>query len=516
MLDPNSDVPKAISAKLQIDEKQVDALVTIFNGSLEVSLTSDDYFRLDFGDQNFVSGTTTDLKYICLMNIVVKQNFGACTDLVGNRSSWSSVLTAQFLAISDCPFVPSASSISGVHILNEQISQICHNPSTLTQIIESQAAIEKLATAGLIDLEDDKTGWKSEVQVKLDKGNSFEAAIENGSVVGSPAFPNLSFSTARRLIDNRYLVGIEFSEPTDFYDALGKCTAMVRLCEFSYGIEIVLERLQLTRPDVTRVIEGKEREYPNYVEVNFFDLGFGTRRISKDDWRFGRLGDWRDALVAPARNRSEFELVVTNWFATELDRVEARARLLDGYRNGSSFPNDRLISACAAFELLPAVSKPDQKLPPNVIKLGKDLKEMVENDDVDTDWKNRFKQQLGLVKSTRTKDIIQHRLNEIRRSDSEFLPDCELVLVHAVKLRNRLIHGSPTKLAEAENDYFKPFFTSVLEVIFVFSELMDCGYDLKKWREPMHPQGNPLALTVWDFDLQIKRLKEALGNEQTS
>jgi hypothetical protein len=516
MLDPNSDVPKAISAKLQIGEKQVDALVTIFNGSLEVSLTSDDYFGLDFGDQNIVSGITTDLKYICLMNIVVKQGLGAHTSFVGNRSSWSSVLTAQFLAISDCPFVPSASSILGVDILNEQISQICHNPDTLTTIIESQAAIEKLAAAGLVDLENDKTGWKSEVQVRLDKGNSFEAAIENGSVVGSPVHPNLSFSTARRLIDNRYLVGIEFSEPTDFYDALSKCTALVRLCEFSYGIEILLERLQLTLPDVMRIIHREEHEYPNYVEVYFFDLGFGTRRTSMDAWRFGRLGDWRDALVAPARNKLEFEAVVANWFATELERSQARARLLDGYRNGSSFPSDRLIGACAAFELLPDVSKPVQNLPDNVKELAEGLKQMVENADVDTDWKNRFKQQLGLVKGTRTKDIIQHRLNQIRLSDPDFLPDCELVLIHAVKLRNRLIHGSSTKLAEAENNQFQPFFTSVLEVIFVFSELMDCGYDLKKWRQPMFPQGNPLAVTIWDFDLQIKSLKIALGIEQTS
>ena len=510
------DLPHAISAKLQVDGKSIDALVTISDGSLEATLTSVDYFNTDFKNQKFVSGITADRKCICLMGIIVKRGCGRSINFVGERSSWSSVLTAQFLAISDCVFEPTTSNISGAYILNDQISQICHDPSTLTSVIDPQAAINALASAQLIEVDGSETGWKSDVQVKLDKGNSFEAIIASGSVLGVPAFPSLSFSTERRLIDNRYVVGIKFSELTDFYDTLTKCITMVRLCEFSYGIEIVLERLQLTRPDITRVIEDNKKEYSNLVDVYFFDLGFGTRRVSQDSWRSSRLGDWRDALVAPARNRTEFENVITNWFKTEPDKSEARARLLDGYRNGSSFPADRLIGACAAFELLPEDSKPTKQTPQAVLDLAECLKQSINNSSLDLDWKDRFKGQLGRVKSISTREVIEHRLNKIRYSDSDFLPDCELVLGHAVKLRNRLIHGSPTKLPESENIRFQPFFTSILEVIFVFSELMECGYDIKDWGKANYPQCNPLAMTIGEFDLQVKSLKEALASHQTS
>ena len=516
MLHSDPSVPKAISAKLQIGGKQVDALVTIFDGSLEASVTSDDYFSITLDDEKSVSGTTADLKYICLMNVFEKQGHGTRTNFIAERSTWSSVLTAQFLAISDCPFSPSDARISSVLIWNDQISQICHNPDTLTTVIDSEEAIKKLANEGLIHVANNETGSKSEVQIKLDKGNSFEAVIENGTVFGSPTSPSLSFSNVTRFIDNRYLVSINFSESTDFYDALEKCDRMVKLCEFSYGIEIVLDRLHLKRTEVTRVMHGRKDKYPNDVEVYFFDLGFGTRRVSKDGWQFGRVGDWRDALVAPARNKSEFENVVTNWFCTEVDRSEARARLLDGFRNGSAFSHDRLIGACAAFELLPDEAKPAQNLPAEVTSLLRDLRQKVNNAGLEIDWKNLFKQQLGIVKSIRTKDIIQHRLNQVRRSDPNFLPECELAIAHAVKLRNRLIHGSSTNLSEADNRRFQPFLTKALESIFVFSELMECGYDLKRWREPMLSHGNPFALSRQAFDLGISQLKEVLNAAQTN
>ena len=377
-------------------------------------------------------------------------------------------------------------------------------------VVETEAAIRVLAEAGCIDAIGDDVGWRSALQIRLDNGPSFVALADSATIMATPTSPHVSFSSEMQFVDNRYIAVIEFSEPVNFYRVLAQCHTFVRLCEFSYGLEISLKKLQLHRPDVDRMQGGQEHKFTDFIEIEIFDLDFGTRRKTVDVWASHRLGDWRDAFVAPAHDRAEFETVVSNWFNSDGDRSVARARLLDGFRHGSAFTNERLIGACAAFELLPQNARPTQNAPKDVLLLADHLKAKINETDIPEDWKNRLKQSVGMAKTIKTRDIIEHRILKIRSRIPEFLPNCETGVIHAVKLRNRLIHGTPTKLSEEDNQQFLPFFTELLELIFVFSDLIECGYREGNSEKRMLPQGNPLGAALISYNSHMKSLNEAI------
>ncbi len=499
----------SFTGKIDLDGISFDVHVMLSEGRLEAELTSKQYYN--FTEVSYLSGVTSDQKFFCLDNIIWKMLHGEISNIRAGISTHRFKCAAQYLAISHCRFDLRKEQIESIYIVNDNTSAICHDPNRMPHVSAPEKAIDCLVKAGYIDIDSKDFGWKSDIHIKLDTGPSFSANSETGQIIGEQAGPDLNFGAYSRCLDYSFTVGIEFFSPQNFSKAIAECCKFIRLCEFSYGMEIHPTRFQAVLDNKADPNSEVSEESIDHVDIYTFDLGFGTRGVSSDAWSNSRLGDWRDALVAPARNRCEFEQVTESWFESEGEKSEARARLLDGYRLGTGFSRDRLIGVCAAFELLPSIDRPKPNPPTQVLNLVKKFKQEINETNLDTDWANRFKTAVGGVKKSSTTDTILSRLKLIQNSCSNISSEWNLVVINAVKLRNRFIHGSQTKLTEQQNSEFLPFFTMTLETIFVLSELIECGYDFSQLRQGNYPQGNPVVMLIQSFNWHKDKLDKALA-----
>jgi hypothetical protein len=164
---------------------------------------------------------------------------------------------------------------------------------------------------------------------------------------------------------------------------------------------------------------------------------------------------------------------------------------VSGFEKSRVFDPDRLVSAANLFDLLPseAVSA-DTVLSPEHEKARDEclniLKTLPSGDDKGS--------AMGLFKrwgkaNLRTK--ILHRLSIIQASLGHGHDGLEKVVGMAVKNRNYFVHGTEDFKPEIYLD-FMSLFTETLEFIAGASDLVECGWNAKEWRERgggRHPYG---------------------------
>jgi len=67
-------------------------------------------------------------------------------------------------------------------------------------------------------------------------------------------------------------------------------------------------------------------------------------------------------------------------------------------------------------------------------------------------------------------------------------------------------------LSHEQNHEFMGFFTEALEFVFAASDLIECGWDVKKWVSQASTASHPFANFRVDYLLNLAALKQALGS----
>jgi ApeA N-terminal domain 1 len=483
----------------KVNDKEISGKLLSSDDVISAYLFSADFFYVNEDDQRALFGHTDDNQLISLLYSVVKSNGGTKTHLKSGRSLRSAVLCPQYVITGDSHFDPDTHLISELEIFHPKFEHIYHDPSRLLEVVKADEAIKVLEENGLIEKDEREIGWRSSVCVLKDRGVLASFMTDIGEIIVDSTLCFPSFSSYEQRLLNRAVLRIRFDTPQTLANAVSRLQILKGLAELSVGHEILIDEIAF------RVSGQQEDDGP--LRLQFCDLKFGSRRAEKDRWLDSV--DWRSALISNFQSEEEFARVLTSWCNASAQVTEARHRLLEGIRQGSFMSIDRFVGACNAFDLLPDecyASIPSAL--PNLVSLKAEIKCLVRKADIPDETRERVLNTVGRIASKTLRDKVLERLKIISQHSVNILPRAEIGVAHAIMLRNRYVHGSDTKLSQAENGQFFIFFGHLVEAIFVFSDLIECGLDLKE--KLKNVQGHPLFWFNHGFDARMVELEKVI------
>ena len=162
------------------------------------------------------------------------------------------------------------------------------------------------------------------------------------------------------------------------------------------------------------------------------------------------------------------------------------------------------------YDLLPESCFPD--VPPldgNLASSVQKAKEIFQALPYSTD-QNSILGALGRAGTLTLKRKIRFRTEVVSQLIGEKIPNIERVAEEAVKLRNRYVHGSPTRIDYRKNPDLEIFLTDTLEFVFAASDLVDAGWNIHDWIKRGPHLHHPFARYIETYLENWKDLKRLI------
>ena len=129
---------------------------------------------------------------------------------------------------------------------------------------------------------------------------------------------------------------------------------------------------------------------------------------------------------------------------------------------------------------------------------------------------------LGRIGKSTLKKKVRHRAQFLIDKVGDRIPDFITITDEAVDCRNYYVHGSPPSSRIDYNQYPGPlhFLTNTLEFVFAASDLVEAGWDIKKWCESQsrtsHPFGHYLYTYLSEKESVFSSSKIAQSSDETT
>jgi len=294
--------------------------------------------------------------------------------------------------------------------------------------------------------------------------------------------PSWSFGAANHVnIQDFISVRLEFSEPVNFAESVGRLMRLLRFLEFVVGRPQRLLKFRV-------VVSSLSKELP--LDVHW---SHGPGRGSRSEIDSGSPQP-NDILLDAIRRQEEFVTVIRCWFDNDVERRDARQRFDAVFARQRTYDEDRLVGSANMFDLLPGSAVPCAvplsddlaRAKATAKKLFKELPLSIE--------RNSILQALGRLGEASLKHKVKHRAELIlSKVPSTRFPKLIAILCAAVDCRNHYVHGTETVINYRANFNLVVFFTATLEFVFGASELIEAGWDINafigKGTSMTHPYG---------------------------
>lgn len=293
-------------------------------------------------------------------------------------------------------------------------------------------------------------------------------------------------------------ISFDFSSPRTFESAI---EPMIRFVRFS---EMVTGRPQTPRECSLRYLEAEGEGYRGLELYWCTNLSKYTDR----DFRDSRLSPF-ELPVNGGLHKDEFVSVFKNWFNSCDDKIRARTQICNSLMGGNHYTFERLVSSANAFDLLP------DDLFPKGVPISEEMRKARDGARAlfralpDSPERQSVLGALGRVGSMTLKRKIRHRAARILPLARHGFQSLEKVIDRAVDFRNFLVHGSDSGTDWSNVDL--PFLVDTLEFVFVFSDLLDCGLDGRRFLDTPSSGGAFLLNYAKDFELRAHTNKLSLG-----
>lgn len=300
-------------------------------------------------------------------------------------------------------------------------------------------------------------------------------------------------------VQNERCLQIEFTKPESFHTALQPTFPIIQLFGLLGGAAQALVSMEF---DV-KSSEGNEDLRPFDVY-----LSLPTRNSVGDTTRTVHPID------VPVRfhdHPEEFRRVVTNWFSTHPKRREARTSGANCILHSGAYSAERLVTAANLFDLLPKEGKPKTSEISDDLRAARDEAKCTFLALPQSGERDGVLGALGRIGEPSLRDIILHRADLITAELSQELPEMDQVVRQAVLARNRYVHGSKGGFDYDKHPALRIFLIDSLEFIFLASELIDTGWDIKRWASETGCATHPLSRYLLGYSERLRALKEVLG-----
>lgn len=485
------------SGKFAVDGKEIDGELTFSGADTHLLLHHPEFFRPDNIDDQCVFGTLRDLTRVSLLQCLAPSISG---------SSWSqhlggyesATIRPHFILHGRRHLASTDELVKSIHFTLTDAPVIFPDYSSFSTALGAKpehlrsALKEKQKLTGLRP----RIGQYPIIAYFTGKYNIFKSKTILGEI---SAFhqPSSSFGGPGGIfIKNEIGTRITFPKLLTFSDSL---SALITLLSF---FEIITGRRQEIK-SLNIELKGKDILLST-LQVYWCRPPSRMRQGERDPQPI-------DLPINAAREPKIFASLLANWLERHETWKDARGRFSASFCEENFFTPDRLIGSANMFDLLPSTAVPKS------IILGKELREARDEGRKlfkalpESAERDSVLAALGRLGHASLKRKIQHRAGIVVAILGSELPGIFEVLDLAVDARNHFVHGTQSNIDYVGN-FFETvaFFCRALEFVFIVSDLLEVGWDVRAWRKNGTTLSHPLASFLHSYPAHLQQLKDVL------
>lgn len=298
-------------------------------------------------------------------------------------------------------------------------------------------------------------------------------------------------------IDNFISISIGMPDAVGFDEAI---TRTLRLLRF---LELIIGRPQNLQTMFVQIEDN---------DAERLKVHWSHRPARKEEPGEGRSSPQpADMLLMPIEYPEEFCRVLSFWLENDDERQDARDRFQSSFAMQRRYTVDRLVASANMFDILPNPAVPrDVELTADLLRAKTESRKIFEA------LPNSYERDsvlnaLGRVGKATLKHRTRHRgeivINAFGGRPSELL----LVLDEAVNCRNHYVHGTPSRIDYSNNPDLRIFLTDTLEFVFGASELIEAGWDIRRFAERSTTMTHPYGSYLVGYKRNLEDLKSLLN-----
>lgn len=302
-------------------------------------------------------------------------------------------------------------------------------------------------------------------------------------------------------INNEVTANIEFPEPKALEVAIDALHTLHSLFELSLGHR---QRYHWIELELIHRSKATTHDLPQTARLYW---SLCNERVEGDS-----KVSLNDVLLCPDRHPNEFAKVAAGWMNSAETMGDPRARLATAFFGNYSI--NRIVGAANMFDLLP------ESLAPKTKEVDEPLKDAVEQcRQIFSGLPESFAKQsvlssLGRIGKASLRDKIYHRADRVIAAAGGKFPELYLPCHHAVSARNHYVHGSKGSFDYQNNFTEFAFIIDTLEFVFAVSDLLDLGWDLKRWMEEGTSMTHSFGAYIVNYSQNISRLKALVSKQE--
>ncbi|PWC11970.1 hypothetical protein B4923_11715 [Brenneria roseae subsp. americana] len=427
-------------------------------------------------------------KSTCLKCITTSSSSN--TNNQGVKTNQVSILP-NFVTIGNKYLNPKDKNISSISFTTQDIEKILHNTKSFGHIIDSREFVDLINKSSKINikLHDHPEFFYFTGKFEIIKIDTTIGVIE---LTNNPVF--FGSGSNGKFLENTIRISLEFPSPLDFSECLSNFYSLNRYFNLIAGREQDVKNIKIHTSNDIYKSEDLDLFFSNTPDIN------PTKENPPHP---------ADIPINPISRQDEFKTVTRNWFNIDEKRKAARIRYNLCLNKGNSYSIDRIVAAANMFDILPDETFPVKKTIPHELELAKvkcreifkNLPSSPERDSI-LGALGRINKPSLTSKALCRERIVSHKIGAI-------LPDLDLVIKIAIKVRNYFVHGSDgirfNKLEPAI-----PFLTDALEFTFAASDLIECGWQAEEWVKGHFGFGHSFTRFIHEYKNELERLKITL------
>ena len=385
---------------------------------------------------------------------------------------------------------PAEAAVSRVHLIPEDILALFHDERVIATVagLTGNEKIKAIAREIMRDggklSETDLAGklWATEVNFGL---VPMEPVLNVETTLGRVIVGNQITSDGdanRRTLRNEVTLTLEFDEPVVFDTAMRRMQRVLEFLNLVIGRPQNLEQLTLGTTKADTALEVYV--YPEYE--------------GRSRWQA------QDTLVDGVNRSEEFGDMLVDWLRRDALWRDVRTRLATYSQERSRFGVDRLVGLANIFDAVP-MPYPRVELAEGEDCAIRKTKEIFRR--YAPDAAERAMNSLGRMRMLPLKEKVKLRARILTDRIGDRTPDIDAVIDKAVAGRNYFVHGSgdpvPSDAAR--------FLAKTLQFVFSASDLVDAGWDIKRWCDSRIPSSHPFAGYISSYAENLERMNNAGG-----
>ncbi len=484
------------------DERKVSGELKLSGPETELILRDKEFFHIRPNSTD-IFGYSTKERCLSLYQCVVGTQGRS---FLGPSSHCTCEIFPHYVLIGDRHLERNQKEIRSVQFTTDDTVALFNDHSAFGTVVASDLLLKNLLN------EDDRyirenlpeyhtptektVGEQALIQYYTGKTEIISTSTEYG-IISVRHLPTFNYFGPRGAsMENNIYVKVDFNDPIIFDDSI----SIVRdLLSF---FRLIIGRFQNL---ITLSVDvSSNPEEPDNLEVNWIHYPTVIRDYEKE---FGPQS--YDVLLDPIERSSEFSTVLSAWISRQNSWIKSRNGFLDCFGD-RSYTTIRLVQNANMFDHIPDAGAPNNIELPDEISLAKEKTRKIFKSLPESDERHSILIALKKLGKLSMKNRAKHRVRLIQQKLPK-LETLEFVTSQAIDCRNYFVHGSSKKFDYEKNWHTVFFLTDCLEFVHGASDLIECGWNFKRWHQRASALSHPFGNFLHSYDARFKNLKKLVN-----